>query len=540
MDVNGMTSDGMNKIEMFIDPDYRIKYDGYCIDVTENSIKIFSKESRGVLYGVYTLLEKLGCCWFYPVEKEQIIPCKPDLVMNTGRYTEEPVIEHRGLCLYGVYEKNLELTISVLDWMAKNRYNLLMTSIERPAFNFGSHHNAIYWKDVERELNTEVGKRGFILDMSEHSTEYFFPRSLFEEHPEWFSLIDGRRQPRQICYSNQEALEYYAREQIRYAREHPEIDILGTWPLDGGGYCECDKCKDPETILRSIAYIANRIKEAGLNIIVEHLAYKPQSYAPPNKVNIPDNLSVLMCDRTDEIARKWAERANKKGGSYYFEYYTGDNYRWKANLWIDPYYPKKMVETSLNVGFTGVISLYLPIDTWWRAGINYYMLGKSYWDINIDINDELEKYFKLYYRDQSDTVMKAFDIILSQMQDKELWITRPFGRKGCKDKHTCEQKRKFYAAVEIIKELLDISKKQSEDKNVKVNIERICCYVKYLEYYYTMVDENIRKGTGKINIQDMLQYVESLPDELSPVIVDFKYILWRLQGENPEFAPGNN
>ena len=49
---------------------------------------------------------------------------------------------------------------------------------------------------------------------------------------------------------------------LSWIRERlPEMDIIGTWPLDGGNYCECEDCKDPQTVFRAAMRVAEKVKE---------------------------------------------------------------------------------------------------------------------------------------------------------------------------------------------------------------------------------------------------------------------------------------
>lgn len=134
-----------------------------------------------MLYAVYALLERLGCRWVHPGEAQEIVPKLVAIDLPDGEHIEIPRIEHRGLALYGLYDKTAELGAVMIDWMAKNRLNLLLTSWERPD---PTNTQTMFWHQVGDRLVPELKRRGILLDMSEHSTEYFFPRSLFHEHPE--------------------------------------------------------------------------------------------------------------------------------------------------------------------------------------------------------------------------------------------------------------------------------------------------------------------------------------------------------------------
>jgi len=409
-----------------------MRYDGYTVEVTEKNIILTGTNSRGVLFAVYDILESLGCLWVYQGADEEVIPSKKTLSLQLGRKLEQPVIEHRCLTPYGTYAGSVELTRDVIDWMAKNRYNLVLMSIDRPSDSGESEAHGQHWEPIADELLPEVKKRGMLLSMSEHSMPYYFPRSLFKEHPEWFSLLDGKRHPGQMCYSNKEAVEYYAKAQATFAAKHPEIDMLGTWPLDGGGYCECEGCKDLETVFKAVVKVAEEVEKVQPGMIVEHLAYKPQTFKVPETVEIPTNVSVLVCNRTDQLARDWVEAMQGKGGAYYFEYRLADHYNWVANVWLQPQYALEITKICSDIGYRSIASLYLPVQVWWRASLNYYFMGKAMWDIEMDVQEELDKYCRAYYADQADKVRQVFDILLEKIQNRVLEGTHffPDGRKN--------------------------------------------------------------------------------------------------------------
>ena len=69
------------------------------------------------------------------------------------------------------------------------------------------------------------------------------PKSVFEQHPEYFSLIDGKRVEKQLCVSNPEVLKRAITATKNYFRQNPNEPWIGMGPDDGGGFCQCDNCK---------------------------------------------------------------------------------------------------------------------------------------------------------------------------------------------------------------------------------------------------------------------------------------------------------
>ncbi len=173
-----------------------------------------------------------------------------------------------------------------------------------------------------------------------------------------------------------------------YAARHPEFHVIGTWPLDGGEYCECENCKDPQTVFKAVKHVAEKVRAVRPDMIVEHLAYKVQTWQPPDTEKVPDNISVLWCTdagEMDTLAHKWIEKVNPASGVYQFEYYMGDNYRTRANVWLRPAYSAEVARHASEMGFRGVISLFLPIQNWWRASFNNRFFARACWDPDLDI-----------------------------------------------------------------------------------------------------------------------------------------------------------
>ncbi len=202
-------------IQFALEKNNLLKWDGYEIMTSYNDIRIVSEEPRGLLYAVYTLLEESGCSFFYPGEKEEIVPQRAKIVFNPDTAVYKPVLEHRGLTPYGLQASSADMGRDFIDWMAKNRLNYILVSEDRPSDCDGPAHGSI-WKEVREYLLPELQKRGFVIEMSEHCAPVFFPRSLFKDHPDWFAMKNGERKlglppySGQMCYSNKAAVDYYA------------------------------------------------------------------------------------------------------------------------------------------------------------------------------------------------------------------------------------------------------------------------------------------------------------------------------------------
>ncbi|MHC4395863.1 MAG: DUF4838 domain-containing protein [Planctomycetota bacterium] len=512
-------------IQFQLQSDPALVYDAFRIETSKSRILLTAAKTRGLLYAVYTILEDVGCAFVYPGEDEEIIPKTDSLAVPLGRRTLTPAIEHRGLTFYGLQASSVELGRKIIDWMAKNRLNLVMPSEDRPSDCPGPAHASL-WYQVGDELLPEVQKRGFVIDMSEHSTHVFFPRSLFAEHPEWYALNDGVRKLGQMCYANAEGIEYYANAQADYAAKHPEIQMLGTWPLDGGGYCQCQVCSNPETVFKAITRVAQKVRQVRPDLTVEHLAYKRQTWEVPKTVKVPENVSILFCpsDR-NELARDWVEAAKSARGVYFFEYKTGDNYHFMANVWLRPEFAKNLVDYAEDIGYRGLISLYLPVENWWRNSFNTWFFARTCWYRDLDVETEMEKYCRQYYGRHAKVVNEIFRIIFSELQNEKLHASHnALGGRNGTPVNPEALARTQAAAETILKKLADIQRETTDPAVIK-RLDRIEIFVRYFRLYY-----QVYHSQSKSQLKRLVEFSRQNSKFQDGVLMYPEYIWWRNSG----------
>ena len=101
----------------------------------------------------------------------------------------------------------------------------------------------------------------------------------------------------------------------------------------------------------------------------------------------------------------------------------GDNYRTCDNVWLRPDYSANIPRHANELGFRGVISLFLPIQNWWRASFNNWFFARACWDSTLDINGSIRDYCKNYYSGHASEVEGVFKLILTELQPEP--YTRP-------------------------------------------------------------------------------------------------------------------
>lgn len=162
----------------------------------------------GSMLAVYTLLDdQLGVHWFWPGEFGEHVPSHPDAVLPAMEMRQAPAFEIRSIQTGypgGTYHTAV-FNDAARKWARRARLGWVKSAV------FG--HS---WLDAFNLRNNDT----------------------FNAHPDWFALVHGKRTPPQMCTTHPEVI---AR-MVEYVL-HGKEDIMNISPSDGGGFCECDRCR---------------------------------------------------------------------------------------------------------------------------------------------------------------------------------------------------------------------------------------------------------------------------------------------------------
>jgi hypothetical protein len=387
--------------------------DHYGVKVSSEGILLWGRDAASVLFAVYDFLETYaGCRWLSAFEGGEIIPRHEDLSIPQGEYSRRPVFTHRAFTNYPSID---ERTVQMVDWMAKNRFNRFMV--------FANVAGA--WERYREVLKPHLALRGMKVEMGHHSFKYWLPpEEYFEQHPEWFAVVDGERSTRgQVCTSNPEVAREMAANLRAFLTENPEVDMVGLWPNDGFGWCECEQCRalEPqrtstlypphavrtETYFRFANEVARLVAQEHPNRRLSTLAYV--NYVEPPSVKLEPNISVCYapfqhcykhpleapaeCVRPNaryaEMLAPWRERV--MGELYLFAYWMMIDmcslpYRMEETLAVD-------LPRLAELGVDGYVMEFKP-EEWGTYGRNAHLIGRLSWDAKTDVaafNEELDE-----------------------------------------------------------------------------------------------------------------------------------------------------
>ena len=127
------------------------------------------------------------------------------------------------------------------------------------------------------------------------------PEKYGKTHPEYFSLIDGERNPvTQLCLSNEEVFQTLVAELKERIEKNPNAKYWSVSQNDNDKYCQCLPCnalnqKYGNLPSGSMVWFVNKVAREFPDKIISTLAYWYTRAAPSNIVAEP-NVNIMLCN----------------------------------------------------------------------------------------------------------------------------------------------------------------------------------------------------------------------------------------------------
>jgi pimeloyl-ACP methyl ester carboxylesterase len=408
----------------------------FSLKTAGRNIVITGGRPRGVMYGAYTFLEKLGCRWFSSSLSR--IPKRKTVRVEELDDRQKPAFEMRWPGITEAAEK---------DWAARNKLNGGGLPL-----------------DVTTGGRVECSPCG-------HSFYWLIPPDKhFAEHPEYFSLVEGKRRNSgaQLCLTNPGTIRAGVERILRWLEEHPEVDIVGVCQEDWRGFCECDNCRRVEQeeggahsgpIVRFVNALAEGVTRKYPDKRILTYAYQysepaPSKTKPHPNVRIqlapisacvghpgeecPLNKGLLM-----DNLKGWAKLANQiymygyATNFAHFVYPFPDFYRLAADI--------PMLKRN------GVAGIYYESSHQGNGGesaeMRSYVMAKMFWNPAENMEKLVDEYMEAAYGKAARPMRAVFDLMHREVRfppygkGKHLWIFQAPWLPA----DVVEQARKLYA-----------------------------------------------------------------------------------------------
>jgi len=130
------------------------------------------------------------------------------------------------------------------------------------------------------------------------------PEKYFDQHPEWFSEIDGKRthDHAQLCLTNDELCREVTKNVLETLRKDPDARFIDISQNDWHKNCTCVKCKALDekegspsgSLVHFLNKVAAEVEKEFPDVLVESLAYQ-YTRKPPEFVKPRNNVLIRLC-----------------------------------------------------------------------------------------------------------------------------------------------------------------------------------------------------------------------------------------------------
>jgi hypothetical protein len=354
--------------------------DGILIKMVNNTLLITGGNRKGVLYAAYTFLEDYLGCHYYGYGNLKVPQTNVLMLPARINKKETPSFDYRMMHFPDAFDPNY------CDW---------------------------------RKINYVFEDWGLWV----HSFKDLAPASLyFKSHPEYFALINGRRDSAQLCPSNAQLPIIVANHLREKIKAMPNAKYWSVSQNDNPNYCKCDQCnritKEQESPTGALLNLVNKVAAQFPNKIITTLAYG-YSEKPPKTMRPGNNVMIMLTTATVNDRRlPLTENRSlefhqhlKKWSAITKELMVWDYLVKYANLLLP--LPNIAVYQPNVQYFAANGAKYLFLQGHGNivgefSELKGYLTSKLMWNKNLDITVEKKKFLKDFYGPVGGTYMEEY------------------------------------------------------------------------------------------------------------------------------------
>lgn len=242
----------------------------YAVKVKPQGTVIEAGSARGAVYGVYAFLEEALGCQFLAPDCEILPAGRPRLAL--GSFSGAPAFSYREAYWRGALDGRFAL---------KMRLN-----------------------SARAQIPDEWGGRVRFFNYSHSFEELIGPEEFFDSHPEYFSLVNGKRQrdKSQLCLTNPDVLRIVTERVKGWMLSNSGCDIFSLAMNDWYSPCRCPGCAAIDeregshagSLISFVNQVADAVRDGFAGKFIHTLAYL-YCRKPPKHLRPRDNVIVRLC-----------------------------------------------------------------------------------------------------------------------------------------------------------------------------------------------------------------------------------------------------
>jgi len=376
---------------------------------TKGPALILAGNRRGVLYAVYTFLEDhCNCRWLAP--DCTVLPQTGTFSIADLNVRYVPALEYRATD-YPCHRD--------ADFAVRNKFNGTQTHLD------SARGGKIAYSHFVHTFNSILN-----------------PRDHFAGHPEYFSMIGGKRVGgrTQLCLTNPDVIAIAKKTVRQWINAAPNATIFSVSQNDWHNYCRCPACEalarregsQAGPLIHFVNAIADDIAKDHPDKVISTLAYQ-YTRKPPRHVRPRPNVTVRLCSIECCFAHPLDKCPNNRT-------FVDDIRGWskicrRLSIWdyVIDYHHSVMPFPNLyslapNIRFfirNGATSIYeeacyfTPASEF--AELRTWIIAKTLWDPDYDTDKAIDEFLAGYYGPAAGAIRKYIDLMHAGVREHKDW-----------------------------------------------------------------------------------------------------------------------
>ena len=365
---------------------------GFLYRIFDKDIEIEAGNGQAMVYAVYDWLERVAGCRYYSRTYEYI-PFDANLTVCFEEYQFSPILQYREIHYRDFFDPE-----------------------------FAEKHKMV--PQCKRDENWGFWCHSFGTLCS--------PEEYFDEHPEYFSLYEGKRVGKnaQLCLSNPDVFDIVLKNLKKHMDENPKAKYWSVSQNDNAAYCQCEKCREMNerdgSPMGSVLNFGNRIAEHFPDKVISTLAYWYTRKAPAT-TRPAENVHIMLCNI--EANRGLPIETDEKSSGSRQELLDWKEICQNVFLWDYCVQFRNLVSPFPNLRVLGpnirffvennVRSLFSQSNR--EIGGEFhelrgYLLAKLMWDPYINEREVMIDFLNGYYKQAGPVILQYIDLIHDEME----------------------------------------------------------------------------------------------------------------------------
>ena len=374
-------------------------FDEILVRPVEGGVVLTGDPKRGVLYAVVDYLERdCGVRWWTSTESDY--PKLPALPVPAKARRHAPTFKYREVYYRDVLDPGFKVHL-------RSNFASRTSVMNAPQY------------DIPLEKGGSYRFPRFENRLSAYHTMFVFvpPKKHFAAHPEWFSMRDGRRVPKQLCLTNPEMEALFTSNVIEHVRRDPGASFIQVSQMDNDCPCQCAACRAVEDeeggapsapLLRFVNRVAEAVEKVRPDIMIDTFAYKYTRRAP-TKTRPRENVVVRLCDIECAFNRTHEEQPDSgfmKDLEDWSRIARGRLFLWTYTTdflnYLLPHPNYHVLAPNLRLfAARGAVGVFEQGDVLCAAGefapLRTWVLAHLNWDVSVDERKLADEFLRGYY-----------------------------------------------------------------------------------------------------------------------------------------------